>query len=161
MIAGLQPDMVQMQAPPVVPQSMQPDFSSPSPAPKARTIEKTVPPAKPRSINLAVQFDSDSSQIKPESYPLLNELGKALISDKLKDKRVLIAGHTDSDASPEYNMKLSKERAEAVKKYLTSNFPIAAQRIGTTGFGETLPLVPNTNKYNKLLNRRVQVSIAP
>lgn len=103
----------------------------------------------------------DSSTIKPESFGLINELGKALISNKLKNKRILIAGHTDSDASPEYNLKLSKQRAEAVKKYLTDNFPIPPERIGTTGFGESQPLVPNTTKYNKLLNRRVQVSIIP
>ncbi|NDV24619.1 OmpA family protein [Desulfovibrio sp. JC022] len=169
MVAALMPNMVEMQAPP---QNGQPMQQSTAPQQKqtvtARKATPKTPPAqapekqaKPRSINLAVQFDVDSSQIKPESYPLLNELGKALISERLKNKRVIIGGHTDSDASPEYNTKLSKERAEAVKKYLTDNFPIAQQRIGTTGFGESNPLVPNTSKYNKLLNRRVQVSIAP
>ncbi|WP_319761298.1 OmpA family protein [Maridesulfovibrio sp.] len=180
MIAGLMPNMVEMQAPPASARNAQESYNqtptaasgtapanakqaeSKASSPKAPTHEKTPGKAqKPRSINLAVQFDVDSAQIKPESYPLLNELGKALISDALKDKRVIIGGHTDSDASPEYNLKLSKERAEAVKKYLTAKFPIAQQRIGTTGFGESNPLVPNTNKYNKLLNRRVQVSIAP
>ncbi|WP_321404629.1 OmpA family protein [Maridesulfovibrio sp.] len=171
MIAGLMPNMVQIQAPPQnvqtgqqnsprsTPQEMQAPAPRSTEAPVSATSPKPTP--KPRSINLAVQFDVNSSDIKPESYPLLNELGKALISDNLKNKRVIIGGHTDSDASPEYNMKLSKERAEAVKKYLTTNFPIAPQRIGTTGFGESNPLVPNTTKYNKLLNRRVQVSIAP
>ncbi len=120
-----------------------------------------VTPPKAKSINLAIQFDVDSATIKPESYPLLNELGKALISDKLNDKSVIIAGHTDSDASAEYNLELSKKRAEAVKAYLTQKFPINSTRIATTGFGESRPLVPNSTKYNKLLNRRVQVSIAP
>lgn len=158
-IAGLKPNMVEIPAPPAIQQQ---NFT-PQEQPTAKPVENkpTTPPVKPRSINLAVQFDSDSSQIKPESYDLLNELGKALISDRLKDKRILIAGHTDSDASPEYNLKLSKERADAVKKYLTDNFPIPPARIGTTGFGEEQPLVPNTTKYNKLLNRRVQVSIIP
>lgn len=173
MSAALMPNMIQMQAPPQTAAPMQkeaqqdmslqenpPATMQPANQQAARTADSKGNP-KPRSINLAVQFDVDSSEIKPESYPLLNELGKALIGDKLKDKRVVIGGHTDSDASPEYNLKLSKARAEAVKKYLTSNFPIAPQRIGTTGFGEANPLVPNTTKYNKLLNRRVQVSIAP
>lgn len=170
MIAALMPHMVEIQTPA---QSKQPALKN-TPRQKQPKATKSITtkaaqnqgqplnaPAKTRSINLAVQFDVDSSQIKPESYPLLNELGKALLSEKLKNKRVIIGGHTDSDASPEYNTKLSKERAEAVKKYLTDNFPIAPQRIGTTGFGESYPLVPNTTKYNKLLNRRVQVSIAP
>ncbi|WP_320169340.1 OmpA family protein [Maridesulfovibrio sp.] len=165
MIAGLKPNMVEM-APPAA--GIQPEDSiQPAEAPAtvktptpAKTPDQTAKP-KPKSINLAVQFDSDSSVINQDSYPLLNELGKALISNNLKNKRILIAGHTDSDASPEYNLKLSKERAEAVKQYLTQNFPIPPQRIGTTGFGESQPLVPNTTKYNKLLNRRVQVSIIP
>ncbi|WP_421901187.1 OmpA family protein [Maridesulfovibrio sp.] len=174
MVAALMPNMVQIQAPPQSGQQTQqntpmqqkqpaakPATTKAAPAPVQAPAQTPKAQAKPRSINLAVQFDVDSSQIKPESYSLLNELGKALISDRLKDKRVIIGGHTDSDASPEYNLKLSKERAEAVKKYLTDNFPIAPQRIGTTGFGESNPLVPNTTKYNKLLNRRVQVSIAP
>ncbi|NDV28340.1 OmpA family protein [Desulfovibrio sp. JC010] len=173
MVAGLMPNMVEMQAPqqngqPLQKKNMTPDNQSVASkpakqqaAPAAAPAQNSKAKAKPRSINLAVQFDVDSSEIKPESYTLLNELGKALISDNLKNKRVIIGGHTDSDASPEYNTKLSKERAEAVKKYLTDNFPIAPQRIGTTGFGESNPLVPNTSKYNKLLNRRVQVSIAP
>ncbi len=174
MVAGLMPNMVQIQAPPQSGNSVSQGTSAEQKQPIAKPVSPKAAPApvqstnqapktqsKPRSINLAVQFDVDSSQIKPESYSLLNELGKALVSDRLKDKRVVIGGHTDSDASPEYNLKLSKERAEAVKKYLTENFPIAPQRIGTTGFGESNPLVPNTTKYNKLLNRRVQVSIAP
>ncbi len=121
----------------------------------------TIAPPKANSINLAVQFDVDSATIKPESYKLLNELGKALTSDKLKNKSIIIAGHTDSDATAEYNLKLSKDRANAVKTYLIDKFPISATRIATTGFGESRPLVPNNTKYNKLLNRRVQVSITP
>ena len=135
------------------PQESQAETSAPTSAP--------VTPPKTKSINLAIQFDVDSATIKPESYPLLNELGKALTSDKLDDKSVIIAGHTDSDASAEYNLELSKKRAEAVKEYLTQKFPISSTRIATTGFGESRPLVPNSTKYNKLLNRRVQVSIAP
>ena len=135
------------------PQESQAETSAPTSAP--------VTPPKAKSINLAIQFDVDSATIKQESYPLLNELGKALTSDKLDDKSVIIAGHTDSDASAEYNLELSKKRAEAVKAYLTQKFPISSTRIATTGFGESRPLVPNSTKYNKLLNRRVQVSIAP
>lgn len=161
MIAALKPKMIEMEAPPAVEQQ---NFSQQTQDTPTTRMSQKAPEAdkpKPRSINLAVQFDTDSSVIKPESYGLLNELGKALISDRLKGKRILIAGHTDSDASEEYNLKLSKDRARSVKKYLTDNFPIPAARISTTGFGESVPLVPNTTKYNKLLNRRVQVSIAP
>ncbi|OEU65938.1 MAG: flagellar motor protein MotB [Desulfovibrio sp. S3730MH75] len=128
---------------------------------KSKQSPTTIAPPKANSINLAVQFDVDSATIKPESYKLLNELGKALTSAKLKNKSIIIAGHTDSDSTAEYNLKLSKDRANGVKKYLVDKFPISATRIATTGFGESRPLVPNNTKYNKLLNRRVQVSITP
>ncbi|SMF08949.1 OmpA family protein [Desulfovibrio gilichinskyi] len=148
------------QQPPVSSQTVQTPQESQAEMTSAPTGTPVTPP-KAKSINLAIQFDVDSATIKPESYPILNELGKALTSDKLKEKNVIIAGHADADASAEYNLELSKKRAEAVKTYLTKNFPISSTRIATTGFGESKPLVPNTTKYNKLLNRRVQVSIAP
>ncbi|WP_027179233.1 OmpA family protein [Maridesulfovibrio bastinii] len=117
-------------------------------------------PEKQPSINLAIQFDKSESTIDPKSLPILNELGKALNGQKLKDKKVTITGHTDSDASKEFNMKLSKDRAEAVKKYLIDNFMISPDRLITRGVGSTQPLVPDTSEYNKQFNRRVQITLS-
>ncbi len=112
-----------------------------------------------KSLKLKVEFDVDSSHIRPESYTILNELAKALKSDALKGRRVVIAGHCDSDASLEYNQKLSERRSDAVKAYLVERGGVAAQSMRTEGYGKTRPLVPNTSKANKQRNRRVEVRL--
>ena len=112
-----------------------------------------------KSLKLKVEFDVDASRIRPESYTILNELAKALKSDALKGRRVVIAGHCDSNASLEYNQKLSERRADAVKAYLVERGGVAAQTMRTEGFGKTRPLVPNTSKANKQRNRRVEVRL--
>ncbi|MDP3427983.1 MAG: OmpA family protein, partial [Humidesulfovibrio sp.] len=111
-----------------------------------------------KSLKLKVEFDVDSSRIRPESHGILNELTKALRSEALKGRRVVIAGHCDSDASLEYNQKLSERRSASVKAYLAEH-GIAAETLRTEGYGKTRPLVPNTSKANKQRNRRVEVRL--
>jgi len=111
------------------------------------------------SVKLKVEFDVDSSRIRESSYPLLDELAKALKADALKGRKVLISGHADSDHTKEYNQKLSERRAASVKAYLVERGAIAAELLRTEGFGETRPLVPNTSPANKQRNRRVEVRL--
>jgi OOP family OmpA-OmpF porin len=84
-------------------------------------------------LKLKIEFDVDSSRIREESYPLLNELAKALKSDLLKGKRVVIAGHCDSDASLEYNQKLSERRAASVKAFLVERGGVDPATLRTEG----------------------------
>lgn len=111
------------------------------------------------SLKLKVEFDVDSSRIREESYGILNELAKALKSDALKGRRVVVTGHADSDHTREYNQKLSERRSASVKAYLVERGGVQAQTLRTEGFGETRPLVPNTSKANKQRNRRVEVRL--
>ena len=113
-----------------------------------------------QGVNLAIRFDVNSYAIRTESYAVLFELGKALTSEKLKDKNVIIKGHTDSDGSYDYNLRLSYQRAEAVMMYLKVNFGIAKNRMTVLGYGEGLPLVPNIDRTSKQLNRRVEIEAA-
>lgn len=112
------------------------------------------------SINLNILFNSNSHTIKPSSIPLLKELGKALTSRELKEKSVLIKGHTDSDGSNTFNQDLSLKRARAVRTYLVAKFGISPKKLVTAGYGEEAPLVPNTSKANKQKNRRVEIRLA-
>ncbi|MBU1248831.1 MAG: OmpA family protein [Proteobacteria bacterium] len=112
------------------------------------------------AIYLRIEFDVDKATIRPEFNNQLDELGRALTSSALRDKKVILGGHTDSDASAEYNLDLSKRRAEAVKGYLVRNFQIDPGLIGTKGYGESRPIMPNDNTANKQLNRRVEVRLA-
>lgn len=110
-------------------------------------------------VGLKIEFDVDKSRIRPESFPLLDNLGQALIGPELKGRKVVVGGHTDSDASVEHNLKLSRARAEAVKDYLVRKFRIPAGQIRTEGFGQARPIAPNDTLENKQLNRRVEVRV--
>ena len=108
-------------------------------------------------VNLKVEFDVNSHAIRPESFGLLAELARALQGDALRERNVVIRGHTDSDGEENYNLDLSLRRAEAVKAYLASGFGIAADRLQVEGWGEAQPLVPNDGAANKQINRRVEI----
>ncbi|MES9994546.1 OmpA family protein [Desulfovibrio aminophilus] len=111
-------------------------------------------------VNLMVHFDTDKAVIRPESFPLLDELGKALTAEPLKGKKFVIAGHTDSDASEAHNMQLGMARAEAVKDYLVRKFQIPGSLLVTESYGKSRPLAPNTTAEGKQRNRRVEVRLA-
>lgn len=110
-----------------------------------------------RKVDLSIHFDHDSASIKPESIPLLDELGRALTGAALRDIPISINGHTDSDGDNTYNLRLSLLRAQTVKLYLDKNFKLTSQ-IDVYGYGETSPLVPNTSPANKQINRRVEIT---
>ncbi len=112
-----------------------------------------------RSANIRVEFDFDAYTIRSYSFALLNELGKALTSERLRGVAVRLRGHTDSDGDITYNLDLSLKRAFAVKKYLTDNFYISPSLVKVEGYGEGLPLVPNTSELNKQVNRRVEIAV--
>ena len=67
-----------------------------------------------------------------------------------------IIGHTDSDGSDTANMKLSKERANAVKQALVSIYKISGNRLQTDGKGESTPVSDNNTSNGKAKNRRVE-----
>ncbi|MEF2144944.1 MAG: OmpA family protein [Desulfovibrionaceae bacterium] len=112
-----------------------------------------------RRVFLKVEFDVDKSFIRPQYTGILDELGQALNSPELKGKKVTIIGHTDSDASDQYNMALSHRRSASVRDYLTKKHGIDPKLLLTDGRGEREPLVPNSSPANKQLNRRVEVRL--
>ncbi|MGC9489929.1 MAG: OmpA family protein [Thermovirgaceae bacterium] len=65
-----------------------------------------------------------------------------------------IQGHTDGDGGEEYDLELSRRRAESVLKYLVL-FGIEPSRLQAKGYGESLPAAPNDTGANKAKNRRV------
>ncbi|MBI5519476.1 MAG: OmpA family protein [Desulfovibrio sp.] len=111
------------------------------------------------SLKLKVEFDFDSARIREESYGLLNELAKALKSDALKGRKVVVAGHCDVVGTVEYNQKLSERRAASVKAYLAEKGGVDPATLRTVGYGKSRPLVPNTTPANRQRNRRVEVSL--
>ena len=110
-----------------------------------------------RFINLKIEFDVNSYAIRPDSFSVLNELAKALNDPRLKGRAVFLNGHTDSDGAEEYNLRLSMNRALTVKHYLIINRSVSPDRLLVYGYGESMPLKPNTSAANKQLNRRVEI----
>ena len=87
-----------------------------------------------------VQFQSSSSRLTSDSLPALQELADSLKTNP--DLNLTIEGHTDNTGTPEYNEKLSDERAMQVKKALIS-MGIAEDRISVQGYGDTQPIGDN------------------
>ena len=102
-----------------------------------------------------ILFDTGKATIKPESAGAL-----AIIADALKGDvalKIEIQGHTDNVGAPAANLKLSQDRAAAVKAYLVSTGGIAALRLTTAGLGDTKPVADNTTEEGRAQNRRVEL----
>jgi len=78
--------------------------------------------------------------------------------NKYPDRKIVVEGHTDSRGSAEYNMLLSKRRADSVKNALVEK-GIDESRIMTRGYGETHPAASNKTAAGRQQNRRVEVII--
>ncbi len=105
-----------------------------------------------------ITFEVDSSALKDNFFSVLNSV--SLVLNEYEKTLIDIAGHTDSTGSDEYNMHLSKRRADAVGQYLISQ-GIPALRIKSIGYGETRPIAPNSIAAGRQLNRRVELTLVP
>ncbi len=99
-------------------------------------------------------FETGNAVIKPESFPLLNEIS-AIILDRKDILTVRIEGHTDIRGSDADNLTLSDARAKSVKDYLIGK-GIDAGRLNSIGYGETKPIDPANNAKAWEKNRRVE-----
>jgi outer membrane protein OmpA-like peptidoglycan-associated protein len=102
-----------------------------------------------------IYFDIDKSEIKPESKPTLDEIAKLLNASP--DLEVLVVGHTDNVGTPQYNLGLSRRRAEAVVRALTSDHGIASSRLTSSGAGLAAPVASNRTEEGRAKNRRVEL----
>lgn len=104
-------------------------------------------------VTHGILFDVNKSTIKPESMGALNEIAKMM--KEHNDLKFEIDGHTDSDGNADANLKLSQDRADAVKAKLTE-MGIDDSRLATKGFGATKPIDKNDTAEGKANNRRVE-----
>jgi outer membrane protein OmpA-like peptidoglycan-associated protein len=109
-------------------------------------------------LKQTVHFEYNTAEIKSDSFNLLEQVGKAL-NDNPQIKKVRIEGHTDDVGGDDYNMKLSRKRAEAVKKHLVDVNGVAAERLVVEGFGKTRPVQQGDDEESRALNRRVEFVI--
>ncbi|KAB5489543.1 MULTISPECIES: OmpA family protein [Flagellimonas] len=101
-----------------------------------------------------ILFDVGSANIQPQSMGIILQISQVLKQETAM--KLNIVGHTDSDGSDESNLKLSKERAEAVKNALVSVYGISSDRLSSEGKGESTPVEDNSTPAGKAQNRRVE-----
>ena len=105
-----------------------------------------------------VTFATNSSDLSPAFFDVLNSVGKVL---KEFDQTVVeVAGHTDSTGTEAYNQSLSERRAGSVTQYLAGR-GILSQRLITIGMGELRPVADNTTPDGRQANRRVEITMVP
>jgi len=109
------------------------------------------------AIQDKVQFETGKAEILPQSFGLLDEVAKVFV-DNPQIELVQIEGHTDSTGSAAINRKLSQQRAESVRKYLSGK-GVKDKRMVAKGFGPDRELAPNDTDEGREQNRRVEFNI--
>ena len=135
---------------------------------QAQEIEEEVPGAQVERVDQGivvtfedgsgVYFETNKYNINTASQTTLNKL--IGIFKENPDTNLLVIGHTDSSGDADYNLKLSKNRAESVTSYLTRN-GVSTSRLTTNWFGETQPIYDNSTAEGRAKNRRVNIVIVP
>lgn len=133
-------------------------------------IEALVPPAGTRSIRpggapasaekppaqgLMIVFETNSAELTADGKQKLDIVGKALNTDKLASFSFQVEGHADPRGTPDWNLRLSQERAEAVRQYLVQAQNVTPDRLKPVGKGDREPL--NTERPAAVENRRVTI----
>jgi outer membrane protein OmpA-like peptidoglycan-associated protein len=117
-------------------------------------------PGKPLTLEQVVtfpapiEFQFDTAIMLPGAEVYLNQV-LAVLKKHPEVKKIEIQGHTSSEGGPEYNLRLSNDRARAVFTWLVEH-GIDANRLVPHGYGLAQPLVPNDSEPNRQRNRRVQ-----
>lgn len=101
-------------------------------------------------------FETGKATLEESSYTVLNELVAYLV--RKDDERIELGGHTDNVGSAASNLKLSLDRANAVRDYILSK-GIAAERVYAKGYGMTVPVADNKTADGRAQNRRTEVRI--
>jgi outer membrane protein OmpA-like peptidoglycan-associated protein len=102
-----------------------------------------------------IYFDSGKAEIKPESDLAIEQISKLLLGDAAL--KLYVVGHTDNVGTIEANMKLSKDRADAVVNSLVTKYKIPAARLKSYGVASLSPVASNDSEEGKTKNRRVEL----
>ncbi|HEY6431850.1 MAG TPA: OmpA family protein [Acetobacteraceae bacterium] len=128
-----------------------------APKPGHAAMQPTPVAAAAPSVNLQVEFPTNSAELTPQARETLDKLGHALTSQDLASYRFRIEGHTDTVGSTALNQSLSQRRADAVAAYLERTFGISASRLESIGRGEAGLVVQTPPQTPEARNRRVEV----
>jgi outer membrane protein OmpA-like peptidoglycan-associated protein len=108
-----------------------------------------------RAVSHEIHFATNSAEILPDSAPVLGEIADLLQANPQWE--LIIEGHTDNVGGAEFNLELSRKRAEAVKRWLVDRRGIDELRLTTAGRGLTKPIADNGTENGRAQNRRVEL----
>ena len=108
-----------------------------------------------RALVYGIIFDTDKSEVKPESEAALKQITKLLEQNPSLSVRVV--GHTDATGDFNHNIQLSEARAKAVVTALSARMGVSAARLSAHGVGPLCPVASNDTEEGKAKNRRVEL----
>ena len=108
------------------------------------------------TFNSGLLFDVNKATLRDVSKAELTKLAQIL--NKYPDTNILVEGHTDNTGSEEYNLELSRQRAQSVENYLAS-LNVDPTRFTIMGYGESQPVATNDTAEGRQQNRRVDLAI--
>jgi OOP family OmpA-OmpF porin len=135
----------------------------PAPAPPPPVEEPPAPPPRVEvrddriEIREKIQFEYAKANILAESHDLLNEITD-VIQKNPHIKKISIEGHASSEGNPDFNRRLSDDRAKAVMAYLAEK-GIDKGRLTAKGYGADKPIANNETEDGREKNRRVEFNI--
>jgi outer membrane protein OmpA-like peptidoglycan-associated protein len=110
------------------------------------------------ALEEAIQFEHRQATLSEASIPLLEAIAGALRGHP-ELLLVRIEGHTDDSGDEAFNLQLSRQRAEAVRRWLVERGRVEPGRLQAEGFGRSRPLTSNESEEGRRKNRRVQLVI--
>ena len=111
------------------------------------------------SVNVNINFKSNSVDIVKTSYQALDVLAEALADRSLASKTITIIGYTDERGTENYNMDLSVKRAKHIEEELISRNPVLNGKLSIVGKGESNPLYKGDDENSFRFNRRVELQV--
>lgn len=143
-------------APASAPTAPQTVATLPSAAPPPAA--EPAPPAEEPSLSLAVLFEFGAARIQAASVPTLENLAAAMQAPELAASRFRVEGHTDAKGAAAVNLRLSRARADEVRRFLVAR-GVAAARLQSVGLGSSQPADPADPLA--AANRRVRIVALP
>ncbi len=114
-------------------------------------LDKQIPAQSPTEFNILFGFDSTG--IKNNNQAELGEMADFIQSHPKTE--IVLEGHTDNKGDEQYNLELSKSRADAVKDALVDDYNLNPEYLNTIGYGESKPVDTNNTEQGRQNNRRV------
>jgi OOP family OmpA-OmpF porin len=127
----------------------------PGPSQQEKVVEQEI--IEKGRATLLVEFDFDRAVVKPEYHKEIEKLTNVM--KKYPDLNFIVEGHTCNIGTKEYNDRLSRRRAGAIKEVMVKKFGIDAARIKTIGYGLSRPTASNATREGRQQNRRVEAAV--